>query len=522
MDESDAEDDYNVAKAAYQCLQLYAQCIGGEVVAPVLSFVEANLRSEDWHNRDAAVAAFGAIMDGPDVKVLDPLVKQALPVLISMMDDSNIQVKDSAAFALSRICDFCSESIDPDTHLQPLMSALFNGLMSSPKMAASCCLALMNLTERFVGDDGASQNPLTRHFQDSVSSLLTVTEKEGADNQLRTAAYEVLGGFVTNAANDSLQIVASLSDVILRRLEATIPMQKQVVSVDDKITLEELQTSLASVLLCIIQRLEQNIAPQADRIMQVSLEVLNVTGNTSVPDTIFAVVGALTNSLEGDFLKYMEPFVPYLYNALGNQEAYGLCAMAIGLVSDIVRALGVKAQPYCDTFMNYLLNNLRVSAIFPQRGVDLLTSGKQSDKLNNQLKPSILQTFGDIANAIGTHFETYLTVVAQVLQQAAGVSVAPDVSFDMLDYILSLREGIMDAWGGILLAFKETPKGMSKASRGVRNALISDSQPAPKLCRAHLHASANDRSGSKPKRRPAPSFNGRCRVRQFLHCSLVI
>ena len=87
VDESDAEDDYNVAKASYQCLQLYAQCIGGEVVAPVLTFVEANLRNEDWHNRDAAVAAFGAIMDGPDIKVLDPLVKQALPVLISMMDD---------------------------------------------------------------------------------------------------------------------------------------------------------------------------------------------------------------------------------------------------------------------------------------------------------------------------------------------------------------------------------------------------------------------------------------------------
>ena len=77
------------------------------------------------------------------------------------------------------------------------------------------------------------------------------------------------------------------------------------------------------------------------------------------------------------------------------------------------------------------------------------------------MKPSILQTFGDIANAIGIHFETYLTVVAQVLQQAAGVSVAPDVSFDMLDYILSLREGIMDAWGGILLAFKESSKGLS-------------------------------------------------------------
>lgn len=113
-------------------------------------------------------------------------------------------------------------------------------------------------------------------------------------------------------------------------------------------------------------------------------------------------------------------------------------------------------------------------------------------------------------------------MVAQVLQQAAGVSVAPDVSFDMLDYILSLREGIMDAWGGILLAFKETPKGMSKASRGVRNVLIPGSQPAPKLCQAHVHTSANDRPGSKPKRRPAPSFNGRYWVRQIPPCSLVI
>lgn len=77
------------------------------------------------------------------------------------------------------------------------------------------------------------------------------------------------------------------------------------------------------------------------------------------------------------------------------------------------------------------------------------------------MKPSILETFGDIAQAIGGHFETYLSVVATVLQQAAGVSVSQDVSFDMLDYIVSLREGIMDAWGGILLALKGSNKGKS-------------------------------------------------------------
>jgi importin subunit beta-1 len=44
-------------------------------------------------------------------------------------------------------------------------------------------------------------------------------------------------------------MVASLSDVILQRLEQTVPLQQQVVSVEDRIALEEIQSSLTVVLL---------------------------------------------------------------------------------------------------------------------------------------------------------------------------------------------------------------------------------------------------------------------------------
>lgn len=95
--------------------------------------------------------------------------------------------------------------------------------------------------------------------------------------------------------------------------------------------------------------------------MAILLQLLSTSGNKStIPDIIFTAVGALCNALGDDFLKYMEAFSPYLYNALNNHEEASLCAMSIGLVSDITRALEDKVQPYCDAFMNHLLNNLRV------------------------------------------------------------------------------------------------------------------------------------------------------------------
>ena len=402
------------------------------------------MRSDDWHNRDAAVSAFGAIMDGPDPKTLEAIVKSGMQPLISMMQDPSIHVRDSTAYALGRITESCYEAIDPSQHIEPLMQALFDGLLNNPKMAASCCWALMNLAERFAGEPGEQSNALTPHFNQSVSNLLTLTGRQECETTVRTAAYEVLNTFVQNAANDSLQALGSLSEVIIKRLEETVPLQSQVVSIEDKMTLEEMQTSLCTVLQAVIQRVDKEIVPLGDRIMQTLLSMLSTVGaRSTVPDAAFAAISALANAMEEDFVKYMDAFTPFLYNALANQEEPSLCSMAIGLVSDLTRCMGARSQPYCDNFMNYLLNNLRSTA------------------LSNQFKPAILQCFGDIAGAIGGHFETYLSVVAQVLQQAATVTATAENSYEVFDYVISLREGIMDAWGGIIGAMKTSNKSES-------------------------------------------------------------
>ncbi|KAL3965056.1 hypothetical protein ACCO45_002060 [Purpureocillium lilacinum] len=492
QDEDATDDEYNLSRAAYQCLQLYSQAVGASIIAP---FVEANLRHEDWHNRDAAVSAFGAIMEGPDEKVLDPIVKQALPILISMMEDQSLQVKDSTAYALGRVTEACSEAIDPNQHLPTLIESLFKGLLSNAKMAPSCCWALMNLAERFAGDIGSAANPITPPLQPRLLALCLMSLVDRRSIlPVRTAAYEVLNVFVQNAATESLQAVASLSEVILKRLEETVPLQSQVVSVEDKITLEEMQNSLCTVLQAIILRLDKEIAPQGDRIMQILLQILStVGGKSSVPEAVFATISALSTSMEEDFIKYMDAFSPFLNNALSNQEEPSLCSMAIGLVSDITRSMGERSQPYCDNFMNHLLNNLRVGSPLSDRDADAIdeihaanVSLLQSPTLSNQFKPAILQCFGDIAGAIAGHFETYLSVVAQVLEQASTVTAAPEGPYEMFDYVVSLREGIMDAWGGIIGAMKASGKPYVPTIFSLLNSIASDMNRSEALMRASM------------------------------------
>lgn len=214
-----------------------------------------------------------------------------------------------------------------------------------------------------------------------------------------------------------------------------------------------------------MQRLDIEVKPQADSVMQALLNVLNaLNAKSSVADSAFAAIGALASALGADFQKYMEAFAPLLFKALSNREEPSLCAMAIGLVSDITRALEGNAQPYCNEFMNLLLENLRVS----HRNVSCETHRltlSQSNTLGNQCKPAILQCFGDIAQAIGTAFETYLSVVASVLDQAASINIDTSISYEMLDYVVSLREGIMDAWAGMIIAMKSANKSMFFSKR---------------------------------------------------------
>lgn len=443
QDEDAEEDEWNVSMAAATCLQHLATAVQDSLVPAVIPFIEAHIKSSDWHFREAAVITFGSILEGPDPSVLTPLVNQALPLLVDMMSDSHESVKDTTAWTLSRICDVLVQTIRPDIHLHPMASKLVEGLRDSPRIAFHCCWALNHLADQYneyymSEEGGKDAAPLSPYYEGIMQALLGATEASGSETQFRTAAYEAIGAFVTNATPDVIPVVQNTAVVILQRMEHLLGMQNQILGVDDRSNWNELQSNFCSVLITIIMKLGAGIQPLADRIMTLVLQLIQAAGKTStVLEDAFMVVGSLSSALQSNFAPYINAFLPFLHPALKSHEDTQLCTVAVGIIGDISSALGDQSSQYANAFMSVLLENL------------------QSEVLNRNVKIVILSCFGDIAMAIGPQFEPYLETAMGVLRQAGNVQPNP-LDYDLVDYVTQLREGILEAYTGIVTGFKNT------------------------------------------------------------------
>ncbi|KAI8646872.1 armadillo-type protein [Parasitella parasitica] len=434
------EDEWTVAMASATCLSLLAQCTGNLIIQPVVPFIESNIQNENWRNREAAVMAFGSILDGPDPTVLTPFVEQALPALIQMMKDPVVHVKDTVAWTLGRICELLTDCIKPEIHLNDLISALVYGLQDNPRIVGNCCWSLMNLAEQLRQEDGAPTSPLSVFFEGIITALLQFTEGGNNEANCRTSAYEAMSTLAVCSANDCTSTVQGIVLAVLDRLEKTMVMEGQILDADDRAGHSELQSSLLGVLTNCIRRLSRDISEVADRIMTVVLQLLKKQSKqATTTEDVFLAIGAMTSALESDFNRYVASFIPILCDALQNPAEYQLCYIAVGVIGDICRALGKDATPYCNELMQLLVTNL------------------QSPVLHRTVKPAILSCFGDIALAIGGAFSAYLEVVMMVLQQAGGMR-AEGENYELIDYFNSLYEGCVEAYIGIVQGLNGTPQ----------------------------------------------------------------
>ncbi|XP_020342007.1 importin subunit beta-1-like isoform X3 [Oncorhynchus kisutch] len=445
QDENNDDDDWNPCKAAGVCLMLLATCCEDDVVPHVLPFIKEHIKHPDWRYRDASVMAFGSILEGPELSQLKPLVIQAMPMLIELMKDPSVVVRDTTAWTVGRICELLPEAAINEVYLAPLLQCLIEGLGAEPRVASNVCWAFSSLAEAaYEGTDAAEEQEepatycLSSSFELIVQKLLETTDRpDGHQNNLRSAAYEALMEIVKNSAKDCYPAVQKTTLVIMERLQQVLQMESHIQSTSDRIQFNDLQSLLCATLQNVLRKVQHQDALQISDVVMASLLRMfqNTAGSGGVQEDALMAVSTLVEVLGADFQKYMDAFKPFLGIGLKNYAEYQVCLAAVGLVCDLCRALMSNILPYCDEIMQLLLENLG------------------NENVHRSVKPQILSVFGDIALAIGGEFKKYLEIVLDTLQQASQAQV-DKTDYDMVDYLNELREGCLEAYTGIIQGLK--------------------------------------------------------------------
>jgi len=452
QDEDDDDESWNMAKGAANCLARISQTIEDDVVGLVMPFVQENMQNmQDWRRREAATLAFGSVLDGPDPKTLAPYIDAAIKVLLHQIaTDQQILVKDTASWTIGRIFEFHIDMVTQE-HLHSMLrpqqpnqgpesrGVLLRAIEDHPRVANNVAWAIHNLADRCEEQRDQPTNQLSALFVEIAKALLQCTDRpDASEAHLRTSSYEALNTLLMNGAADTIPHTKLILPMIIDRLGKTFAMQ--IVSGDDKEMQTELQGLLCGALQVMTQKLEGEAAPYCDQMMTLFLQVFSAKSSTVHEEALMAV-GAVATATGADFGKYMEHFRPFLSLALGNYEEHQVCSVAVGVVGDICRALDNKFLQYSDETISLLLHNL------------------QNPMLNRNVKPLILSAFGDIALAVGAHFEKYMQVTMTMMVQAAATTAGDGSNPDMVDYVTKLRVGILEAFTGILNGLRDGQRG---------------------------------------------------------------
>jgi len=439
QDDDPDNDDFTLQMAGQLCLTSVSQTVEDNIVPVVMPFVNANIQDANWRNRDAAIMAFISILDGPSADIIGPYVSQSIQPLLKMLNDENIIVRDSSAHCISRICLLHVQYIPAETFptlLQELTTKCSDG---SPKVASQAATAIFNLASAFSDqsqDEEQPTNALSPYMQILLQKLLEMVDRQDADDDtnLRLAGMEAISELISVSAQDNLQILTQLLPNFITRFEQTSAMP--VLNEDDKNNKEQIQGLLCAVIQNLYRKLDKaTVLPLTDKVMTLLLQVLSVK-NSSCHEECFTAISAISDAIEGDFVKYMPAFEPCLVAGLRNFQAYQICIVAVGTVGDISRNIEEKIQPFCDNIMNALVDDLKDSTI------------------HRSVKPPVLSCFGDIAMAIGGAYKPYLEFSVLMLMQASATTV-PEEDDDLVEYLNMLRESILEAYVGIIQGLRD-------------------------------------------------------------------
>eukprot|EP00760_Papus_ankaliazontas_P022241 PhM_4_TR18823/c0_g1_i1/m.48373/K14293/KPNB1, IPO1; importin subunit beta-1 len=442
QEESQTDEDWNVSTSAGVCLRRFASVLRNDIGGYVMPFINDNVSSSNWRNREAGVMAFAAIIEGPDTATIGSVIQGALPTLLSYVGpEQHPLVRDTSVWAIARVASFHTEVI-MRVCLDDVMRTSVTLMSDSPTIANKACSIINNICVFLEDDDELPEsNAISQYFRRIVDALIqTMDRNDSHEGGLRAACQETMNALLACAPADCLEIVQSLIPEFVNRINRSFEFMGPNASPQQIEDVRQMQGLMAGALQHIVRKLHDHITQeQAEMIMGAFQRILQVC--QEVDEEVMMAVGALAFALGNNFQRFLLPMSSYFYQGLSPADDCHVLSVTVSTIGDIFSALGEAIpEPFVDEVMGRL------------------TSALRGEEITRDVRPTIISCFGDIALHLGARFTKYLNVVLDILKAAATVASGLDIDDDeMYDFQVDLVTSVCEAYTGILQGLKCDP-----------------------------------------------------------------
>lgn len=452
-EEEDFENnEWDVSMSAGACLQLFANKCGNYIMELVLMFVQQNLSVDNWRNKEAAIMAFGCILDGPDPDELNNIVSQALQPILMLMENNSVQVKETVSWCIGRIIEFAMDAVTSND-LPNIIQAILLGFKDHPKIITNCCWSLMNLIEKVsLGGLDEYAKILNINYPVIVEQLMLIVNDTSNDNEYscRSSAFAALTSIIENLNESNQETGLAIFHMALNKLLGLISTDLTNATSHQKMIANEYKSSVLNILSTCIRNLPKQqilaLIPSLCNNFVTLLEQGKKYDDEYIEEDVFYCLSAMTFCLGSEFKGYLPQFASYMAVSLSKPDTQA-CVACVGLIGDVASALGTDFNE------------------FGQQLISKLGEIIQSEISTNDVILQVISTLGEIATSLGTLFQSYLHDIVGLCnnkflsslkerneQDEIGTS-----NYDTFKYFLNLHAAILDCYVGIIAGFMDTP-----------------------------------------------------------------
>jgi len=392
------EDEWTIRKAAACSLDVFAAVAQDNILNFVLKFVEQNVSQTNWRNREAALTAFGYILDGPSKDKLIRLTSQILPIILKLMTDDNIQVRQSAVWAFGRVTDVIPDAVGDKNVLQPIVRAIGD----KNTIVNKICWSIANLS-RYYSEKQMTNSCIysDQNAFNLIRELLKRCNRQDSTSQVIIGTHEAINAIICFIPqNDrNKQMIESLLPELVSQMVTASELCKAG-NTNDVVMYK--MAGLFSSIQVILDKLGVNSLNQdnTNKIMHCCCTLLQIKDNDLVYEEALGCITYVAKCVQDNFKFFLQsPQVQDLLYKSVRTGNLNICRIGAGVIGDVYTSCSefistdpVKLQVFSDKIVSELLGIL---------------IGQDTDGQKMQLKGHIVDALTDILIAHGPHSHRY-------------------------------------------------------------------------------------------------------------------